>query len=160
MKDGETLHIIYHCYGGTHSSVTAAAAHLGWLPSDKIPTAEQILRVPHFDTRTTGDLGYITYMGSDEMNNQIYIVGRRDKPQVLVNLIEELAAVFNIPIETFRLINVMPYVNLSMRIGGVLSRKFKLVPLGRPLVVRGTLKAYPHIQRLVAKVKKDWKIST
>ncbi|HBC94637.1 MAG TPA: hypothetical protein DCZ10_17500, partial [Pelotomaculum sp.] len=26
------MKVIYHCHGGTHSSVTAAAIHLGMLP--------------------------------------------------------------------------------------------------------------------------------
>jgi hypothetical protein len=31
------MKIIYHCYGGTHSSVIAAAIHLGLLPEDRVP---------------------------------------------------------------------------------------------------------------------------
>lgn len=159
MKDGEKLNIIYHCYGGTHSSVTAAAVHLGWLPSGRTPTIEQMLQIPYFETRDAKDHGYITYMGTDENNNHIYTVGRRDKPHVLVNIVDELAAVFNIPQETFRFISVMPNVNIYMRIGGVLSRKLKLASLGRPIVTMGTLKALPNIQKLVAGVKKDWEIN-
>lgn len=95
-------------------------------------------------------------MGRDENNNQVYIVGRRDKPQVLEGILSELSESFNIPRQDFRLINVMSAVNISMRIGGILSRRFKLVNLGRPLVTRGTLKALPNIQRLVANVKNNW----
>lgn len=153
LKDGETLKIIYHCYGGTHSSVTAAALHLGWLPSDRLPTIEKLLQTPYFDTRTSKEFGYITFMGTDERGNEIYVVGRNSMPQVLANLIDGLAAIFNIPKDTFRLINVMPKVNFSMRIGGVLSRRFKLVNLGRPLVAWGTIKAFPYIQELIKSTK-------
>jgi len=156
LKDGEILKFIYHCYGGTHSSVTAAAVHLGWLPWIDIPSPGVIQGIPHFDTQDSCNHGQITFMGRDENNNQVYIVGRRDKPQVLEGILSELSESFNIPRQDFRLINVMPAVNISMRIGGILSRRFKLVNLGRPLVTRGTLKALPNIQRLVANVKNNW----
>ncbi|MFA6694423.1 MAG: DUF3189 family protein, partial [Bacillota bacterium] len=36
--------IVYHCYGGTHSSVTAAALHLKKLHQN--PTANDLLKLP------------------------------------------------------------------------------------------------------------------
>ncbi len=156
MKDGEALKFIYHCYGGTHSSVTAAAIHLGWLPADRTPTAKQLMEIPHFDTKNASEQGELTLFGKDKHNNQVYIVGRRNQPHLLITLIEELTVAFNVPKNSFCLINAMPSVNLTMRIGGVLSRKCKLVKLGRPIVTKGTLKAIPCIQKLVAKVKNDW----
>ena len=51
--------IIYHCYGGTHSSVMAASLHLGLLPQDKKPTGKELLALPYFDQQSGADFGKI-----------------------------------------------------------------------------------------------------
>lgn len=146
------MKIIYHCFGGTHSSVTAAAAHLGLLPRDRTPRPEELLSLPFFDTRESNDHGRITRMGVDEAGNEVYFVGQRGKPYILENIIHGLARNFNIPPDSYRLVNVMHKVNVSMRIGGVMSRRFRLIGTGRPLVTLGTVWAYPEILNLVRNV--------
>lgn len=149
------MKILYHCFGGTHSSVTAAAIHLGWVDPGNPPGQKELQNIPHFDTRDGEQRGYITFMGSDDKGHHVYIVGRTNMPQVLINLINGLASVFNINGQTFKFVNVMSEVNTTMRIGGLLSRKFKLVTIGRPLVTLGTIKAIPHLAKLVEKVKAE-----
>ena len=46
-------------------------------------------------------------------------------------------------------------INLLMKIGGFSSRRLHLVSFGRPIVTRGTQKAYPNILKLVQFVKKE-----
>ena len=43
------MKIIYHCYGGSHSSVIAAALHLGLLAKDRIPNETELMAIPYFD---------------------------------------------------------------------------------------------------------------
>jgi hypothetical protein len=40
------MKIIYCCYGGSHSSVTAAAIHLDMLPLTRKPTSAELLSIP------------------------------------------------------------------------------------------------------------------
>ena len=147
------MKIIYHCYGGTHSSVTAAAAHLGLLPGDRPPQKEELLALPFFDTKESNDHGNISVMGVDKYGNQICFVGQRGKPQLLENIIFGLAEHFEIPEDQFKLINVMYKVNLSMKVGGTFSRRFKWISPGRPIVAWGTARAYYQILKIVNLVK-------
>jgi xylulokinase len=56
------MKIIYHCYGGSHSSVLAAAIHTGRLNPERLPTGEELMALPYFtqsgtpyfDTETRG----------------------------------------------------------------------------------------------------------
>ncbi|AGL01943.1 Protein of unknown function (DUF3189) [Desulfoscipio gibsoniae DSM 7213] len=147
------MKIIYHCFGGTHSSVTAAAFHLGMLPSDRTPRAEDLQAIPFFDTRDSRDHGNIALMGIDGQGNEIYFVGQRGSPQILENIIHGLARQFDIPPQDYKLVNVMYKVNLSMRLGGYMSRRFKWIYPGRPLVTWGTIHACRNIINLVRRVK-------
>lgn len=145
------MKIIYHCFGGTHSSVTAAAFHLGMLPFDL--QAKDLLAIPFFDDRDSHDHGHITLMGIDGQGNEIYFVGRRGSPRILKNIIYGLAGQFDIPPQEYKLVNVMHKVNWSMRLGGFISRRFKWIYPGRPLVAWGTIHAFGDIINLVRRVK-------
>ena len=46
------MKIIYHCFGGSHSSVSAAALHLGLLDRQRTPTEEELVRIPYYDKTT------------------------------------------------------------------------------------------------------------
>lgn len=133
--------------------MTAAAAHLGLLPDNRPPRAEELLNLPYFDTKENNDHGDITIMGMDECGNEICFVGQRGKPKILENLADSLADHFEIPKNQFKLVNVMYKVNLSMKVGGTFSRRFKWIKSGRPIVTWGTARAYDQILRLVHFVK-------
>lgn len=147
------MKIIYHCYGGTHSSLTAAALHLGWLPDGQIPSSDQLQNLPYYDTQDGDDHGKLIYLGRDEAGNEVYVLGRRREHELLSNLISGLALALNLGPEDFMVVNVLSTAGLSMKLGGVLSRKFKLVCLGRPLVIWGTRRSFARINRLVRQVR-------
>lgn len=149
------MKIIYHCFGGTHSSVTAAAIHLGLLPRDRLPTLRELLAIPFFDRRDGSAQGKLAFMGRDEWDNEIYVVGRQNRPQVLTEVFTGLAAAFDIPRESFSLVNVMDRVNIAMKIGGALSRRLGWVTLGRPLVAWGTRRAYPGLRAVALEVRQQ-----
>ncbi len=147
------MKIIYHCYGGTHSSVTAAAVHLGILPLDRLPRPAELLAIPYFDAMDSVDHGRINFLGLDEYGNEVCFAGQRGSPGILENIIHGLAGQFSISPGSYKLVNVMYKVNISMKIGGVMSRRLRWVRLGRPLVVWGTVRAYAKITNLVRAVK-------
>ena len=143
------MHIIYHCYGGAHSSVTAASIHLGLISPQKLPTAEEIMSLPFYDVPTQQEHGFLRFLGSDQKGNRIYIVGRRGLKKCFPALVESLAGLLEIPKEELLIVDTVPHVNWMMMLGGYLSRRLGVVSLGRSLVIRGTLKAYPDFVNLV-----------
>ncbi|MCL5058277.1 MAG: DUF3189 family protein [Actinobacteria bacterium] len=149
------MKIIYHCYGGAHSSVTAANIHLGLLPKEKIPGYRDLVNQKLFDCHQVKDSGRITFMGRDEAGNEIYIVGRRSRPSLLYNATGGLAEAFGIHSGSYVLVDVSPHVNVTMKAGGIISRRLGLVSIGRPLVTWGTLITYRGIVQLVEKTLKS-----
>ncbi len=147
------MKIIYNCYGGSHSSVTAAAIHLGLLNCAEVPCSQALWKLPYYDTQVKKDHGTLHLMGTDEFNNQVYCVGRRNMGNLVKNCFTSLANIFDIPQQDFKLVDPMPFVNWAMKIGGITSRRLGLIPLGRPIVTWGTKMAFPELARLVRQVK-------
>lgn len=147
------MKIIYHCYGGAHSSVTAASIHLGLLPMDHIPDQHMFWQIPLYDRQDVDEHGHIFFMGVDEFENEVYLTARRSRPVVLERVFEGLAGIFNIPKEDYLFVNVMEKVNLTMKFGGFISRRWGFIKLGRPIVTLGTQAAYFRVVELVREIK-------
>jgi len=145
--------IIYHCYGGAHSSVTAAAIHLGWLPTDRLPVAKELKQIPYFDRPVAKDHGHIRFMGIDELGNEIYIASRRNVSRVFENMLRGLIDLFRIPEKEFVIVDVMPCVNWKMVLGGFTSRRIGLTWPGRSIIIKGVRYSYWRILSLVQGVK-------
>ena len=80
--------VIYACYGGAHTSPAAAAIHLGRLKGDPLPSLQDILKVQYFDVPTSGDRGRVFPVGTDELGNQVYVLGRGSHPQPIVEAVK------------------------------------------------------------------------
>jgi len=147
------MDIIYHCVGGAHSSVIAAAIHLGLLPEDRKPTLEEILNIPFFDTLSKQEQGKIILRGIDKKNNRVFTLSRQFAPRLVLPAIEDAYQLGGGQLSNLLLISTMSSVNWLMKLGGFSSRRLHLVAFGRPIVAYGTLKAYDQILQLVAKTK-------
>ncbi|MFZ5644164.1 MAG: DUF3189 family protein [Bacillota bacterium] len=147
------MKIIYHCYGGAHSSVTAANIHLGLLPADRFPGYDEIKGQKFFDLHGASDIGKIYFMGRDSFGNNIYILGRRSRPTLVYSVTRVIEDAFEIDPGSYMLVDVSPHVNLAMKIGGFLSRKMNLTYIGRPIVTWGTVRTYDGILKLVEMIK-------
>lgn len=147
------MKIVYHCFGGSHSSVTAAAIHLGILSSSRLPTVAELLRVPFFDEQLAENHGIFHFIGDDEFGNQVYIVGRRNLGRFFEPLMYGIARTMGISDNELLFVNTMPCVNWLMVVGGFLSRRLRLVPVGRPIVLEGTRRSFHNFVKLVDAVK-------
>lgn len=148
------MKIIYHCYGGAHSSVTAASIHLGLLPADHIPGLRAFWEIPDYDRQRNNEHGCIFFLGRDEADHEIYFSASRGKAPAFERICRELAAMMGIPPEAYLIVDVLHNVNWTMKLGGYLSRRCGLTKIGRPLVTLGTQAAYFHVVDLVRQVKK------
>lgn len=153
LKGGDPVQIIYHCFGGAHSSVTAAAIHLGILPATRLPTTEELLNTPYFDEQQSEDHGILRTMGRDEWGHQIFIVGRRGLKNDYPRLVLSFASILGIPFEELLVVNTITCVNYLMVFGGYSSRCLGFVNLGRPIVIQGIRRSYPRFVRLVSQIK-------
>lgn len=151
------MKIIYYCYGGTHSSVLAAAIHTGKLSNNKIPSKEEIYALPLYDKVTGAELGSPFYYGKDELSNEIYVLGLGTKRLLIKEFLLDYLKLFDINTEEVMLIAALPYVNFFTKLGGVLSRRLGLIFLGRPLVTYTLQRLYPDYTELVEHVKKRLK---
>lgn len=146
---------IYNCYGGTHSSVLAAAYHLKKLDDTRQPTTEEILGAQNFNKLVYQDRGKFYLHGIDDEGNRVYTVGRgRSKILIpgLYNLIHMLQEENRLN-ERIILSNCSPTVPLPMTFGGLFSRWLKIDFIGVPLLVIGAKQAYKDIVQLVQTTK-------
>ena len=149
------MKIVYHCYGGSHSSVTAAAIHLGYLASDKKPTPHTLMEIPFFDKQTDKDHGKFKFMGRDELGNEVYICGCRGLGKKVEKSLQGIAKIIDTPLDDIIYVDTLKGVNFLMRIGGFLSRRLRLVRLGRPIVLKGTVTAFNNFVNMVEEVKNE-----
>ncbi|KKM08808.1 hypothetical protein SY88_22125 [Clostridiales bacterium PH28_bin88] len=146
------MKIIYHCYGGSHSSVTAAAIHLGLFPGGQLPILADFMNIPYFDHQVAEEHGVFRFMGTDADGHEVYVIGRRNLKN-FEPLVRGLAELMGVPQDDLLLVNTMPCVNWVMMVGGYISRRLKIVGLGRPIVVHGTRQAFLLFSGLVDQVK-------
>ncbi len=146
------MKIIYHCYGGSHSSVTAAGIHLGLLPENRLPTMEELMNLRYFDKTEDSDFGLIRLMGVDDGGNEVYVLGKKSMGEKFNRTLQGMARIIGVDSDLV-VINTMPCVNWLMMAGGYLSRRMGILSIGRPLVVYGTKKAYSHLVNVVRECK-------
>lgn len=151
------MEVIYYCYGGSHTSVTAAALHLGLLDPERIPSMPDIISLPNFDQTTTQQLGQILRIGTDSRGNKIYVAALGPGREVTLSALKLLLTECGIAFEDVRIINALTCVNLAVRIGGFLSRRLGLVRLGRVMCARGIIRRFECFKLLVQQVKSDLK---
>jgi len=152
--DGKMI-IIYNCYGGTHSSSLASAIHLRKLPSDRVPTREEILNTDYFNKLTYKDMGKLIYRGTDDEGNKVFSLGRGTS-RVLIPCLENLIKVLHKECglkEKVVMSNMSPAVPFAMTLGGFFSRGLRLHFIGVPLLVVGAKQAYRKIVEFVEKTK-------
>lgn len=152
------MKIVYHCYGGAHSSPIAACIHVGILPHERLPSSNQLMEAPCFDKVGPLDRGKLFFIGRDGYGNEVFMVGRGPEPKGIINGIRSGSAMAGLTDEDFLFVDTLPNVNWWMRVGGYLSRGLRWISVGRPIVIYGTKRAYPELVATVDKVKSELSI--
>jgi hypothetical protein len=148
------LKIVYHCYGGTHSSVLAAAVHTRRLVPDRVPSPDELLALPLYDKQDGKDYGRIAAYGRDEAGNEIFVLGRRSYVQAPEMVFCGLRSAFKVA-EPVKLVDTATTLNWQMKVGGYLSRGLGLKAIGRLIVTWGSHLAYPRVVSLVETIRKE-----
>jgi hypothetical protein len=145
--------IIYHDFAGTHSTIVAANLHLKKIAATPIPSKEQLMDLPMYETGEQVDIGTIKLWGEDVHGHKICTLGRKNIEKLMLPALTDLNFLLTNNPDNLLFVNTMHSVNIYMKIGGFLSRKLKLTWLGRPLVIYGTQKAFAKITKLVMNVQ-------
>ena len=150
--------IVYHDFGGTHSTALAAAIHLGIVGkngAESVSADELVNRVPYFDQVPGYCKGTVMHVGKESTGHEVYILGRRKDAELAINAVLSACRFIGQCEAEFMFVDVSKRVNWLMRIGGFLSRGLRMIQLGRPIVVKGTQIAYPSIAQLVEKTRRS-----
>jgi hypothetical protein len=115
-------------------------------------TTEEILALPLFDQAQEEDFAIPRWMGRDELDNDVYIIGFGMFSKVCDRTMEDLFRIGGCA-ENNLLINALPAIGISARIGGGLSRGWGWVKIGRPLVAWGIRRSLQSLRDLVSNVK-------
>lgn len=148
------MKFLYHCFGGTHSSVLAAAVHTGMLASGEAPAPDRLLSLPLFDKQDGNDYGRIHCYGADPAGNRVYVMGRRRHGAETEVILAGLHSAFAIQ-TGLKVVDSTPALNWSMQLGGFLSRAVGLKAIGRFLVTRGSRAAYRKVVALVNEARNE-----
>ncbi|MGE5557595.1 MAG: DUF3189 family protein [Bacillota bacterium] len=146
------MKIIYHCYGGAHSSVIAAHLHLGNVQNTS-PSVKDICNLPRFDKTADTAAGQLFFMGRDENGDEVYILGLGSNTRIGVQLIKSLLRYYRIPDHEVLLVFTLPATRMFSRLGGFISRVLKLAPVGRPLVAWDVKRCWNDYVTLVREAK-------
>jgi hypothetical protein len=149
------LKIVYHCYGGAHASPTAAAIHMGILPSGQRPAMADFDKVPFYDRITRGEHGKLIRLGVDPRGHEVYIMGRRNSPQPVIAAIREFLRFSGGNPDEYYFVDCVQLHNLLMVVGGFSSRAMGWVWFGRPLVRFGTCLSFRNLERIVRRTIKN-----
>lgn len=152
------MKFIYHCFGGSHSSVTAAAIHVGLLSEERLPERQELLSLPYYDAQVSKDHGRIRFIGFDKAGNEVYITSKRNLGFIYEKIMRQILQVADRPELNGQLIfvNTMTVVNIFMIIGGYLSRRLGWTRLGRSIVIYGTRQSFHKFTHLVRQVKEKY----
>ncbi|NLJ55968.1 MAG: DUF3189 family protein [Firmicutes bacterium] len=153
------MKIIYHCYGGTHSSVIAAALHLGLLKRNRLPSAGELLACPNFDQRTNRDYGKIFYMGNDKLGYEVYVMGCKNSGTVVETALREFCKIMDVNDRRVTLACTVSSLNILLKFGGFLSRRLNLVTIGRLFLFPGSRLAFYKIRKIVEAVEDKVRVS-
>lgn len=148
------MKVIYNCYGGTHTSVMAAALHLGIFKEEQFPRPGKLLACPYFDKVEKKDVGKIYYMGRDEKGHEVYVMGCFSAGALVARVLGEFGRIMKINMEEVLFVSTLPCLNILIRAGGILSRRLRLVTLGRQLLIPGCRISYSKIKKVVREAKK------
>ena len=152
-NDQSCQFVIYHCYGGAHSSVTSSGIYLGLLPRDRLPNTGEILRVPHYDGDEAITHGHFRFMGRDQAGRAVFVLGKGRLGPRINRLLSVIAGIYGCAANIFSVDTTAP-INFLMVFGGYISRRLKITWLGRPFVVLGTKLAYGGFVLLASQSEK------
>lgn len=146
--------VFYHCYGSSHTSVIAAAIHIGRLPETRVPSSRELVSVPHFD-EVRAALGTAFLAGSGQDGEEVYVVGFGPGRDIIRRALETFLDLRGVPARDYVLADALDRAGWVVKVGGIVSRRIGLVSVGRPLAALGVRLAYRRFLELVRETRAE-----
>jgi len=131
--------------------------HLRMLGINKKPCLREIISLPHFDRTPAKSLGRVLFYGQDHQQNNVYIVSLGPARQATLSALRLFLQARGMQQKDVLIIDALQCVNLSIRVGGFLSRRCGLVALGRHLCAYGIVANFACFKILLSRVEEDMK---
>ncbi|MDP3486859.1 MAG: DUF3189 family protein [Bacillota bacterium] len=147
------MEIIYCCYAGAHTSITAAALHVGLLDPSAKPTLSDILALPNFDTTSQGQIGRVFKFGVDQLGNNVYVAALGPARQATLSALKLMLQESGVRKQETLIVNALSCVSLGVRVGGFLSRRLGFVGIGRPMCAQGIVRHFECFEKLVVEAR-------
>lgn len=145
--------IVYHCFGGTHSSVVAAYIHLGRLPTQRLPEKKELITLPYFDSIPSEKIGTPFFAGFDEKGNRVFILGTGSCRETALRSLSDFLPVYGLSLSEVLFVHAGANLDFIIKLGGFLSRRLKIKTLGRLLIIWGIRRRYPLFLRQVKETR-------
>lgn len=141
--------VVFHCFGGTHTSVLAAAIRCRLAGP---PDPATLARLPWFDKIPYYVAGVPIPIGRDPDGREVFTLGRCGLAQLVNGFAPRFLARLGLrpPI----LIDAGQASNLRLKAGGFVTRRLGLHSWGRSLLTEGTLRAWSRLAQLAAAERK------
>lgn len=145
--------VLYHCFGGAHTSVVAGALHLGLLPAR--PHWRQIASLPHFDRTTHRERGWPLFLGTDERGRQVFAMGRGRHGPAMMRAFTALLQALGLDGKAVATYDTLRCAGPFTKLGGYMSRRLGLVRAGRTLAAWGVGRDLPRLRVVVERARQD-----
>jgi len=123
------------------------------LPDYRLPSYEEFTTLPYYDRTDPNQVGDPYLMGCDEHGNKIYFMGLWSQRQNLMVSMQSLLDAAGVERSQYFLQDAFPLINFSTKIGGLLSKRYRLTSLGRKITVWGMRRQYWRFVEMVTEVK-------
>lgn len=141
------MKIFFLCRTGHHTSLIAAGILTG-LITGKRNLHETLSRIRGYDKINFKDIGTPFFVGTDNMNNEIFTIGIAKESILMERAIKELTAIIGVDPQDRRVINVSMAVSAWTRVGLIIKR-IRLNNLARLFFYLGTGKEYYQVKKIL-----------
>lgn len=146
------MKVIYSCYWGGYLAVVAASLHLGYLDSCKY-SVNNILSLPMFNKIPDEDLGELFFLGTDNNNRKVYVIGSKKSGHLIEKTFKGIAEIYGLYNDSIVFVNLNNYYNVLLNLGIFLIKRLGIKNFGLKIIIREIEKNYDTLKKVVQSVE-------
>lgn len=109
--------------------------------------------MPYYDRTPPRLIGTPYRMGSDEYGHGVYFIGLWTQRAPLIAVARSIFAAAGVSEDDYIFEDAFPLINFSTKLGGLLSKRYRLTEVGRRITIWGMRRQYYSFVTLVRDVK-------
>lgn len=146
------MKIIYYDSTGRYLAVIAAAIHLGQLDSNSgLPKWNKLEELTYFNSDDRIKAGEVTFVGRDELGNDIYILGSRGVGSVIEKAIDGIKRIFDVETENI-FVDLTEHEDWLFKFGLVI-KSLNFPSLAKGLIYNNLADSFSKVKQIVSEVK-------